>query len=351
MQTRRKTKTISIGDVKIGGDSPICVESMTNTKTKDTQATIEQIKQLQDEGCEIIRVAVSDMKDAVAIKTIKENINIPLVADIHFDYRLAIAAINNGAYKIRINPGNIGSKERVSAVVTKAKEHMIPIRIGVNGGSLEKDILEKYGRRITAEGLAESAIRNVRNVEDLGYDNLVISMKSSSVPLSIESHKILSAALDYPLHIGITESGTSYSGTIRSAVGIGALLSLGIGDTIRVSLTGDPVDEVKAGKGILQSLELRKFGINFVSCPTCGRCDVDLISIANKVEAGLKKVKKGLTVAVMGCVVNGPGEAKDADIGIACGRGSGVIFKKGEFLRKVDEGDLAEELLKEIEGM
>jgi len=350
MLNRRRTRVISVGDAKVGGDSPITVQSMTNTKTKDVNSTIEQIKRLEDEGCEIVRVAVSDMKDAQAITKIKENIRLPLVADIHFDYRLAIASINNGADKIRINPGNIGSKERVLAVVNKAKEHTVPIRIGVNSGSLEKDILEKYGK-ITAEGLAESAIRNVRIVEDLGYDNLVISMKSSSVPLSIEAHKILSAELDYPLHIGITESGTSYAGTIKSAVGIGTLLSLGIGDTIRVSLTGDPVDEVRAGKEILQSLELRKFGVNFVSCPTCGRCDVDLISIANKVEDGLKKVKKGLTVAVMGCVVNGPGEAKDADIGIACGRGSGVIFKKGEFLRKVDEEDLAVELLKEIELM
>jgi len=347
---RRKTKVISVGTAKVGGNSPITVQSMTNTKTRDAKATIEQIKQLEDEGCEIIRVAVSDMKDAMAIPEIKKSIQIPLVADIHFDYRLAIMSIKNGADKIRINPGNIGSKERITAVVDKAKECKIPIRIGVNSGSLERDIFEKYGG-ITAEGLAESAIRNVRIVEDLGYDNLVVSMKSPSVPLSIEAHKILSATIDYPLHIGITESGTSYAGTIRSAVGIGALLSLGIGDTIRVSLTGDPVEEVRAGKEILQSMELRKFGINFVSCPTCGRTDVDLISIAKEVEEGLKKVKKGITVAVMGCVVNGPGEAKDADIGIACGRGSGVIFKKGEPLRKVAEEDLARELLREIEIM
>jgi len=347
---RRKTRVISVGSAKVGGDTPITVQSMTNTKTRDTKATIAQINQLEDEGCEIIRVAVSDMKDAMAIPEIKKNIQIPLVADIHFDYRLAIMSIKNGADKIRINPGNIGSKERVSLVVDKAKEYGVPIRIGVNSGSLERDIFEKYSG-ITAGALAESAMRNVRIVEDLGYDNLVVSMKSPSVPLSIEAHKILSAATNYPLHIGITESGTSYAGTIRSAVGIGALLSIGIGDTIRVSLTGDPVEEVRAGKEILQSLGLRKFGVNFVSCPTCGRTDVDLISIAREVEEGLKKVKKGITVAVMGCVVNGPGEAKDADIGIACGRGSGVIFKKGELLRKVAEENLARELLREIEIM
>jgi len=347
---RRKTRVISVGNAKVGGDSPITVQSMTNTKTRDIKATVEQIKRLEDEGCEIIRVAVSDMKDAAAIAEIKKNIRLPLVADIHFDYRLAISAIENGADKIRINPGNIGSRERILTVVNKAKEHNVPIRIGVNSGSLEKELLEKYGG-VTAEGLAESAIRNVRIVEDLGYDNLVVSMKSSSVPMSIDAHKILSAAVDYPLHIGITESGTSYAGTIRSAVGIGILLGLGIGDTIRVSLTGDPVEEVRAGKEILKSLELRKFGVNFVSCPTCGRTDVDLIAIANKVEDRLKKVNKDITVAVMGCVVNGPGEAKDADIGIACGRGLGVIFKKGELLRKVSEEDLATELLKEIEEM
>lgn len=347
---RRKTRVITVGGAKVGGDNPITVQSMTNTKTRDTKATIEQINRLENEGCEIIRVAISDMKDAMAIPEIKKNIAIPLVADIHFDYRLAIQAVKNGADKIRINPGNIGSKERVSMVVDRAREHNIPIRIGVNSGSLERDIFEKYGG-ITAEGLAESAVRNVRIVEELGYENLVVSMKSSSVPLSLEAHKILAQELDYPLHIGITEAGTSYAGTIRSAVGIGALLSMGIGDTIRVSLTGDPVDEVRAGKEILQSLGLRKFGVNLVSCPTCGRTDVDLISIAKEVEEGLKRVKKGITVAVMGCVVNGPGEAADADIGIACGRGGGVIFKKGKPLRKVAEEDLAKELLREIESM
>jgi len=350
MFSRRKTRVITVGDVKVGGDNPICIESMTNTKTRDVAATVEQIKRLEDEGCEIIRVAVSDMKDAQAIPKIKENIRLPLIADIHFDYRLAIRSIENGADKVRINPGNIGSKDRILAVVDKAKERSIPIRIGVNAGSLEKDILERYGA-ITPEGLAESAIRSVRIVEDLGYENLIVSMKSSSAPLSIEANRILSTELDYPLHIGITESGTSYAGSIRSAVGIGTLLSMGIGDTIRVSLTGDPVDEIKCAKEILQGLELRKFGVNFVSCPTCGRTDVDLISIANKVEIELKKINKGITVAVMGCVVNGPGEAKDADIGIACGKGSGVIFKKGVLLRKVSEEDLASELLKEIESM
>ncbi|MCL2564807.1 MAG: flavodoxin-dependent (E)-4-hydroxy-3-methylbut-2-enyl-diphosphate synthase [Defluviitaleaceae bacterium] len=350
MFNRRKTKVITVGDVKVGGDNPISIQSMTNTKTKDTKATIEQINLLTDKGCEVIRVAISDMKDADALIKIKENIRLPLVADIHFDYRLAIKSIENGADKIRINPGNIGSTERVRAVVEKAAEHQIPIRIGVNSGSLEKDILEKFGK-VTAEGLSESALRNIKIIEDLGYDNLVVSMKSPSVPLSIEAHKILSASCDYPLHIGITESGTTYAGSIRSAVGIGALLTMGIGDTIRVSLTGDPIEEVRCAKEILASLELRKFGVNFVSCPTCGRTEVDLISIANTVENALKNINKDITVAVMGCVVNGPGEAKDADIGIACGKGSGIIFKKGEILRKVNEEDLAKELLEEIDRL
>jgi len=350
MFNRRKTKTIIVGGVKVGGNSPVLIESMTNTKTKDCTATIEQIKRLTDEGCEIIRVAVSDMKDADALVKIKENISLPLVADIHFDYRLAIKSIENGADKVRINPGNIGSAERVRAVVEKAKERNIPIRIGVNSGSLEKDIVEKFGK-VTAEGLAESALKNVKIIEDLGYDNLVVSMKSSSVPLSIEAHKILSRSCDYPLHIGITESGTTYAGSIRSAVGIGALLTMGIGDTLRVSLTGDPAEEIRCAKEILASLKLRKFGVNFISCPTCGRTEVDLITIANTVENALKNVNKNITVAVMGCVVNGPGEAKDADIGIACGGGSGIIFKKGQILRKVSEEDLAAELIREIQLM
>jgi len=350
MLARKKTKVVSVGGIRVGGDAPITIQSMTNTKTKDTVSTIAQIKALEEAGCEIVRVAVSDMKDAEALVEVKKNINSPLVADIHFDYRLAIKSIENGADKIRINPGNIGSKERIRSVVDKAKEYGIPIRIGVNSGSLEKDILEEYGG-ITPRALSQSALRNIKIVEDLGYDNIVVSMKSSHVPLSVEAHKIMSAVCDYPLHIGITEAGTSYAGTIRSAVGIGALLAMGIGDTIRVSLTGNPVEEVKAAKEILTSLGLRKFGVNFISCPTCGRTEVNLIKIANTVEEALKAVNKDITVAVMGCVVNGPGEAKDADIGLACGRGSGMIFKKGEVLRKVAEENLAEELLKEIKLM
>ena len=347
---RRKTKEITVGSLKVGGGSPIVIESMTNTKTRDRVSTIAQIKALEEAGCELIRVAVSDMKDAEALAKIKESIRLPLVADIHFDYRLAIKSIENGADKVRINPGNIGSKERITAVVNKAREYDIPIRIGVNSGSLEKDLLEKYGK-VTPEALVESALRNVRAIEALDYDNIVVSMKSSHVPLCVEANKILAGSCGYPIHIGITEAGTSYAGTIRSAVGIGALLSLGIGDTIRVSLTADPVEEVKAAKEILTSLELRKFGVNFISCPTCGRTEVDLIKIASAVEDALKSINKDITVAVMGCVVNGPGEAKDADIGIACGKGSGLIFKKGEVLGKVDEADLAVELIKEVELM
>ena len=350
MFNRRKTREVKVGSAKVGGAAPISIQSMTNTKTRDIAATIAQINELSEAGCEIVRLAVSDMKDADALVKIKENVRLPLVADIHFDYRLAIKSIENGADKIRINPGNIGSKERIKAVVDAAREHKIPIRIGVNSGSLEKDILQKFGG-VTPEALCESALKNIRIVEDLGYDNLLVSMKSPHVPLTIAAHKIIADACDYPLHIGITHAATIYAGTVRSAVGIGALLAMGIGDTIRVSLTGDPVEEIKAAKEILSSLELRSFGVNLISCPTCGRCDVDLIGIANTVETTLKSLNKNITVAVMGCVVNGPGEAKDADIGIACGRGSGIIFKKGEVLRKVDEENLAAELLKEIELM
>ena len=350
MYQRKLTKEINIGGIIIGGERPITIQSMANTKTKDTAATIEQIHRLEAEGCEIARVAVNDMKAADAFKTIKQNISIPLVADIHFDYRLAIKAIENGADKIRINPGNIGSRDRIRAVVDKAKEYNIPIRVGVNSGSLEKELVEKYGG-VTAEGLAQSALNNVKILEDMDFDNIVISLKSTSVPISIAAHKIVSEKSQYPLHIGITEAGTIYGGTIRSSVGIGALLSLGIGDTIRVSLTGDPVEEVKCAKEILASLDLRRFGVDFVSCPTCGRTDIDLISLANEVEGKLRRINKNIKVAVMGCVVNGPGEAKDADIGIAGGRGCGVIFKKGQVLKTVPEDQLAEELLREIASM
>ena len=344
---RKQTKEITIGNVKIGGNNPIAIQSMCNTDTRNAKATIEQIKKLEEEGCEIVRVAVPDIEASEAIKEIKKGIKIPLVADIHFDYRLALKAMENGIDKIRINPGNIGNEERIKAVITMAKERNIPLRIGVNSGSLEKDILEKYGK-VTPKGLVESALRHVKIVEKYDYNNIVVSIKASSVPFSMETYSILSNEIDYPLHLGITEAGTVWSGAIKSAVGIGSILSMGIGDTIRVSLTGDPVEEVKTAKEILKSLGLRKFGIEFVSCPTCGRTEVDLISIANKVEQECKKINKNLKVAVMGCAVNGPGEAKGADIGIAGGKGYGRIFKKGEIIKKVPENELIPELLKLI---
>ncbi|WP_250278995.1 flavodoxin-dependent (E)-4-hydroxy-3-methylbut-2-enyl-diphosphate synthase [[Clostridium] colinum] len=344
---RKKTREISIGNIKIGGNNPIAIQSMCNTDTRDAKATIEQIKSLSEEGCEIIRIAIPDMEACEAIKEIKKNIKIPLVADIHFDYRLALQAIENGIDKIRINPGNIGNEERIKAVITKAQERNIPIRIGVNSGSLEKDILQKYGE-VTPKGLVESALRHVRIIEKYDYNNIVVSIKASSVPFSMETYSILSNEIDYPLHLGITEAGTVWSGSIKSAVGIGSILSMGIGDTIRVSLTGNPIEEIKTAKEILKSLGLRKFGIEFISCPTCGRTEVDLISIANKVEEECKKINKNLKVAVMGCAVNGPGEAKEADIGIAGGKGYGLIFKKGEILKKVPEDMLIPELLKLI---
>ena len=344
---RKQTKEITIGNVKIGGNNPIAIQSMCNTDTRNAKATIEQIKKLEEEGCEIVRVAVPDIEASEAIKEIKKGIKIPLVADIHFDYRLALKAMENGIDKIRINPGNIGNEERIKAVITMAKERNIPLRIGVNSGSLEKDILEKYGK-VTPKGLVESALRHVKIVEKYDYNNIVVSIKASSVPFSMETYSILSNEIDYPLHLGITEAGTVWSGAIKSAVGIGSILSMGIGDTIRVSLTGDPVEEVKTAKEILKSLGLRKFGIEFVSCPTCGRTEVDLISIANKVEQECKKINKNLKVAVMGCAVNGPGEAKGGGIGIAGGKGDGLIFKKGEIIKKVPENELIPELLKLI---
>ena len=344
---RKQTKEITIGNVKIGGNNPIAIQSMCNTDTRNAKATIEQIKKLEEEGCEIVRVAVPDIEASEAIKEIKKGIKIPLVADIHFDYRLALKAMENGIDKIRINPGNIGNEERIKAVITMAKERNIPLRIGVNSGSLEKDILEKYGK-VTPKGLVESALRHVKIVEKYDYNNIVVSIKASSVPFSMETYSILSNEIDYPLHLGITEAGTVWSGAIKSAVGIGSILSMGIGDTIRVSLTGDPVEEVKTAKEILKSLGLRKFGIEFVSCPTCGRTEVDLISIANKVEQECKKINQNLKVAVMGCAVNGLGEAKGADIGIAGGKGYGLIFKKGEIIKKVPENELIPELLKLI---
>ena len=345
---RNNTKTIKIGNCCIGGGNPILIQSMTNTKTEDIDATVAQILRLEEAGCDIIRSTVPTLEAAKAIGEIKKQIHIPLVADIHFDYKLAIAAIENGADKIRINPGNIGGTEKVKAVVDAAKERNIPIRIGVNSGSLEKPILQKYGK-VTAEGIVESALDKVHMIEELGYDNLVISIKSSDVMMCIRAHELMAEQTKYPLHVGITESGTVYSGNIKSAVGLGVILYQGIGDTIRVSLTGDPVEEIRSAKLILQTLGLRQSGIKVVSCPTCGRTNIDLIGLANRVEQMVTKYDDlNLTVAVMGCVVNGPGEAREADLGIAGGTGEGLLIKKGEIVRKVPEEQLLSALEKEL---
>ena len=341
------TREINIGGVKIGGNNPIAIQSMCNTDTRDVKSTVEQIKKLEKAGCEIIRVAVPDMQAAECIRDIKKSIDIPLVADIHFDYRLALKCMDNGIDKIRINPGNIGSADRVKQVANMAKKNHIPIRVGVNSGSLEKELVEKYGG-VTPQGLVESALRHVKLLEQNDFYDTAISIKASNVPFSVEVYELLSNTVDYPLHVGITEAGTVWGGTIKSAVGIGAILSRGIGDTIRVSLTGDPVEEIYAAKEILKDLNLRKFGVEFISCPTCGRTSIDLIKIANEVESKIKDIDKNIKVAVMGCAVNGPGEAREADIGIAGGHGEGLIFKKGEILRKVPEEKLVDELLKEI---
>ncbi|MFR1256231.1 MAG: flavodoxin-dependent (E)-4-hydroxy-3-methylbut-2-enyl-diphosphate synthase [Eubacterium sp.] len=343
------TKEVSIGNVKIGGKNPIAIQSMTNTKTEDVTATVAQILELEKAGCDIIRCAVPTMEAAKALKDIKEEIHIPLVADIHFDYRLAMASVENGADKIRINPGNIGSSERIQAVVDCCREKNIPIRVGVNSGSLEKDLVAKY-HGVTAEGIVESACQKVGMIEKFGYDNLVVSIKSSDVMMSIKAHELAAKKLPYPLHVGITESGTVYTGSIKSAVGLGCILYQGIGDTIRVSLTGDPVQEIYAAKTILKSLGLKKGGISVVSCPTCGRTQIDLISLASKVEEMVKNYDHlDIKVAVMGCVVNGPGEAKEADLGIAGGIGEGLLIKKGEILRKVPEEELLNALKYELD--
>lgn len=344
---RDRTREIQIGDVKIGGGNPVRIQSMTNTRTEDVAATVAQIRRLERAGCEIIRCAVPTMEAAGALKEIKEQIRIPLVADIHFDYRLAIAAVENGADKIRINPGNIGSRERILAVVDCCRERNIPIRVGVNSGSLEKNLVEKYGG-VTAEGLVESALDKVSQITDMGYENLVISIKSSDVLMCIRAHELLAEKTDFPLHVGITESGTVYSGSIKSAVGLGVILHQGIGDTIRVSLTGDPVEEVTAAKTILQTLSLRRGGIQVISCPTCGRTQIDLIALAGQVERMVQDFDLDIKVAVMGCAVNGPGEAKEADIGIAGGIGEGLLIKKGEIVKKVAEEDLLEALRQEL---
>ena len=347
MITRRDTRTVYVGGVPIGGGNPIRIQSMCNTRTEDVKATVEQILRLERAGCEIIRAAVPTMEAARALKEIKAQIHIPLVADIHFDYRLAIAAMENGADKIRINPGNIGSRERVRAVVDAAREKRIPIRVGVNGGSLEKEILAKYGG-VTPEGLVESALAQVRLIEDMGWDQLVISIKSSDVMMCVRAHELIAEQTDYPLHVGITEAGTVNAGNIKSSVGLGIILYQGIGDTIRVSLTGDPAEEVKTAKQILRALGLRRGGIEVVSCPTCGRTKIDLIGLANEVEKMVADIPLDIKVAVMGCVVNGPGEAREADIGIAGGIGEGLLIKKGEVIRKVREEELLETLRQEL---
>ena len=345
---RRITKTVQIGDRVIGGGNPILIQSMTNTKTENVAATVEQIQRLTAVGCDIIRCAVPTMEAAEAIKEIKKQISIPLVADIHFDYRLAIAAIENGADKIRINPGNIGSEDRVKAVVDAAKERNIPIRVGVNSGSLEKDLVEKY-HGVTAEGIVESALDKVKLIEDMGYDNLVISIKSSDVLMCVKAHELIADQTAHPLHVGITEAGTIISGNIKSAIGLGLILNQGIGDTIRVSLTGDPLEEIKSAKLILRTLGIRKGGVEVVSCPTCGRTRIDLIGLANQVENMVAEYPLDIKVAVIGCVVNGPGEAKEADIGVAGGVGEGLIIKHGEIYKKVPEEELLPALRYELD--
>jgi len=341
------SKIVQIGNRVIGGGNPILIQSMTNTKTEDVAATVDQINRLAAVGCDIIRCAVPTMEAAAALKEIKKQVSIPVVADIHFDYRLAIAAMENGADKIRINPGNIGSAERVKAVVDVAKERNIPIRVGVNSGSLEKELVAKY-HGVTAEGIVESALDKVKWIEDMGYDNLVISIKSSDVMMCVKAHELIAKQTEHPLHVGITESGTIISGNIKSSIGLGLILNQGIGDTIRVSLTGDPLEEIKSAKLILRTLGLRKGGIEVVSCPTCGRTQIDLIGLANKVENMVADIPLDIKVAVMGCVVNGPGEAKEADIGIAGGIGEGLLIKHGEIVKKVPEAELLETLRNEL---
>lgn len=344
---RNETKEVRIGDVVIGGEHPVAIQSMTNTRTENVEATVEQILRLEAAGCEIVRCTVPTMEAAKALKEIKKQIHIPLVADIHFDYQMAIAAIENGADKIRINPGNIGSQERVKAVVDKAKEYHVPIRIGVNSGSLEKPLLEKYGG-VTAEGIVESALDKVRMIENMEYDNLVVSIKSSDVLMCVKAHELIASKCHYPLHVGITEAGTVYSGNIKSSVGLGIILHEGIGNTIRVSLTGDPVEEIRSAKLILKTLGLRSGGIEVVSCPTCGRTKINLIELANQVEKMVQEFPLDIKVAVMGCVVNGPGEAREADIGIAGGIGEGLLIEKGEIVKKVKEEELLETLRQEL---
>ncbi len=350
MTYRDNTKVIKIGNKVIGGGNPIMIQSMTNTPTEDVAATVAQIKRLEAAGCDIIRCTVPTKEAALAVKEIKKQITIPLVADIHFDYKMAIAAMENGADKIRINPGNIGSKERIEAVVSCAKERNIPIRVGVNSGSLERNLVEKYGG-VTAEGLVESALDKIGIIEDFGYDNMVVSIKSSNVMLCVKAHELLAKQCAYPLHVGITEAGTVWGGNIKSSVGLGIILNEGIGDTIRVSLSGDPIEEIKTAKAILRTLDIRKGGIEVVSCPTCGRTKIDLIDLANKTETLVQNYPNlNIKVAVMGCAVNGPGEAKEADIGIAGGTGEGLLIKHGEVVKKVKEDELLNVLKEELDN-
>lgn len=350
MIDRLNTRKVKVGNVFVGGDAPISVQSMTNTDTRNIKETINQINSLQKAGCEIVRCAVPDMEAAEALKHIINEVTIPVVADIHFDYKLALNSIDCGVAALRINPGNIGNIERVKMVAERAKDKEIPIRIGVNSGSLDKELLNKYGK-VCPEALVESALKHVKILENINFNDIVISIKSSNVVDMIESYRLISKKVDYPLHLGVTEAGTPWRGTIKSSIGIGTLLSEGIGDTIRVSLTGDPVEEVKVGIEILKALQIKKQGIEIISCPTCGRTEIGLINIAKEVEEKIKDMDKNIKVAIMGCVVNGPGEAREADIGIAGGKGVGLIFKKGEMFKKVKEEDLVEELLKEINKM
>lgn len=348
--TRRTTRPVFVGNVQIGGRAPVSVQSMTNTDTRNVKDTVAQIQELTSLGCEIVRVAVPDLEAADALPKILKEIGIPLVADIHFDYRLALAALDAGVDGLRINPGNIGGKRRVLEVVKAASYHNTPIRIGVNAGSLEKELLKKYGG-VTSEAMVESAMGHIKILEELNFFNIKISLKSSSIPLMLDAYRLMAQKVDYPFHIGVTEAGTVRSGTVKSALGIGILLNEGIGDTLRVSLTGHPSHEVRVGYDILRALEIRRRGVEIISCPTCGRTEIDLISMAEEVEKRLQRMEKPIKVAVMGCVVNGPGEAREADVGIAGGKGTGLIFRKGKVIRKVSEDKLVEELLKEIEKL
>jgi (E)-4-hydroxy-3-methylbut-2-enyl-diphosphate synthase len=347
MIPRRKTRQISLGSVKIGGDAPVSVQSMTKTDTRDVRRTVAQIRRLEKAGCEIIRVAVVDQEAARAIQEIKKKIHIPLIADIHFHHRLAIEALKSGADGLRINPGNIGGRDRLKAIVLEAKERCVPIRIGVNAGSLENELLLRFGG-VTAEAMVESALRSIDWIEGLGFHLLKVSLKASDVPRTLEAYRFFSKKSDYPLHVGITEAGRGMGAIVKSSIGIGFLLAEGIGDTLRVSLTGDPIEEVHAGYEILRALRIRQRGVEIISCPTCGRCEVDISQIASKVEKGVQQITTPLTVAIMGCVVNGPGEAKEADVGIAGGKRAGVLFRKGKIVAKVKEGDFVKALLDEI---